>query len=64
MLLKFGQFEKLRHTGRAIAMWVLAALADVGLKPTDLTLGCPDGASNGLKALRQMHVTYDPCVEH
>jgi hypothetical protein len=54
MLLKSG------HTGRAIAMWVLAALADVGLRPTDLTLGCPDGASNGLKALRQMHVTYDP----
>jgi hypothetical protein len=65
MLLKFGQFEKLRHTGRAIAMWVLAApLADVGLRPTDLTPGCPDGASNGLKALRQMHITYDPCVEH
>jgi hypothetical protein len=45
-------------------MWVLAALADVGLRPTDLTLGCPDGASNGLKALRQMNVTYDPCAEH
>jgi hypothetical protein len=64
MPLKFGQFEELRHTGRAIAMWVLAALADVDLRPTDLTLGCPDGASNGVKALRQMNVTYGPCAEH
>jgi hypothetical protein len=64
MLLKFGHFPKIRHTGKAIARWLLNALAAVGLSTTDIVLATPDGASNGLKALRMMHVVYDICVEH
>jgi hypothetical protein len=48
MLLKFGHFPKLRHTGQAIAVWVLHALASVDLAPKDITLATPDGAAPGL----------------
>jgi hypothetical protein len=49
MLLKFGHFPKLRHTGQAIATWLLHALASVGLTPTDITLATPDGAAPGTR---------------
>jgi hypothetical protein len=64
VLLKFGHFPKLRHTAKAIAKWVLHALASVELTPADITLATPDGAAAGLKALQMMGVYYDACVEH
>ena len=64
MLLKFGHFPKLRHTAKAIAVWVLHALASVDLAPKDITLATPDGAASGLKALVTMGVCFDACVEH
>jgi hypothetical protein len=64
ILLKFGHFPKLRHTAKAIAQWLLHALAAVGLKPSDITLAAPDGAANCLKAMKMMRVMYDVCQLH
>jgi hypothetical protein len=64
MLLKFGHFTPVTHSAKNIARWLLRALSDVGLTPADITLATPDGAANGLKALRIMGVMFDACIEH
>lgn len=63
-LLDFSAFPYIRHTADNIAAWIVSTLAKYGLTLADVLIIVPDGASNGKKACRKLHVPYEVCHAH
>lgn len=64
VLLDFSAFPYTTHNGSNIAQWIVNVLAKYGLKLSDIRTVVPDGASNGLKALKTLHVPFEVCYAH
>ena len=54
MLLLFESIPEKSHTGLNIEKWIENSLRQSGLEKAGVTLTVPDGAANGLRALRAM----------
>ena len=63
-LLDFSAFPYIRHTADNIAALIISTLAKHGLTLADVLVIVPDGASNGKKACRKLHVPYEVCHAH
>ena len=64
VLLDFSAFPYIRHTADNIAAWIVTTIAKYGLTLADVLIIVPDGASNGKKACRKLHVPYEVCYAH
>ena len=63
-VLLFESFPEKSHTGLNIENWLLNGLKEAGLEKADIALTVPDGAANGLRALRAMGLPYEICDPH
>ena len=63
-LLDFSAFPYIRHTGVNIAAWIVSTLHKFGLSLNEVLVVVPDGAANGKKACRKLHVPYEVCHAH
>ena len=63
-VLLFESFPEKSHTGLNIENWLLNGLNEAGLEKADIALTVPDGAANGLRALRAMGLPYEICDPH
>lgn len=59
VVLLFETFPEKSHTGLAIETWIQNGLTAAGLEKADIALTVPDGAANGLRALRAMGLPYE-----
>ena len=59
ILLDFSAFPYITHSGSNIAQWIVNVLAKYGCTLKDIRTIVPDGASNGIKALRMLHVAFE-----
>ena len=64
IVLAFEAFPYKRHTGLNIAKWIKSSLARVGLELGDVVMMVPDGAANGIKAVKYLDMKYDICPAH
>ena len=64
ILLDFSSFPFKSHTAENIEAWLLSSIAKYGLSIEDFHLFAPDGANNGLKAMKLLKALYRVCAAH
>ena len=64
LILDFSSFPFKSHTAVNIEAWLLSTFEKFGLSVADFHLFVPDGAANGLKALKLLKVLCRVCAAH